>query len=39
VAAQLHSMCSDAIATYLSESLLEMENEMAEMGDAPGMPL
>jgi hypothetical protein len=39
MATQLHSICSDAIATYLSESLLEMENEIGEMGDAPGIPV
>jgi hypothetical protein len=39
MATQLHSICSDAIATHLSESLLEMENVMGEMGEAPGMPL
>jgi hypothetical protein len=27
MATQLHAICSDAVATYLSESLLEMENE------------
>jgi hypothetical protein len=37
MAIQLHAICSDTVATYLSESLLEMENEMDEMGDAPGV--
>jgi hypothetical protein len=35
MAMQLHAICSDTVATFLSESLLEMENEMDEMGDAP----
>jgi hypothetical protein len=39
MATQLHFICSDTVATYLSESLLGMENEMGEMGDAPGMLL
>jgi hypothetical protein len=39
MAMQLHAICSDTVATYLSESLLGMENEMDEMGDAPGVLL
>jgi hypothetical protein len=39
MAMQLHAICSDTVATFLSESLLEMENEMGEMGDAPGVLL
>jgi hypothetical protein len=37
LATQLHAVCSDAVATFLSESLLDMENEAYEMGDAPGI--
>jgi hypothetical protein len=39
MAMQLHAICSDTVATFLSESLLEMENEMGEIGDAPGVLL
>ena len=39
MAMQLHAICSDTVATYLSESLLRIENEMDEMGDAPGVLL
>jgi hypothetical protein len=37
IATQLHAVCSVTVATFLSESSLEMENEAYEKGDAPGI--
>jgi hypothetical protein len=35
MAIQLHAICSDTVATFLSESLLKIENEMGDLGDDP----